>query len=54
MSGPKRVDMAQDAGVGLALMAHYTSEYTDGFLREQERSMGGAVRFAREGMKIRL
>lgn len=46
--------VARETGAGLALMAHYASEYTDRFLREQERNMGGAVRFAREGMEIEL
>lgn len=46
--------LTQGAGVGLALMAHYASEYTDSFLRELERQAGGAVRFAREGMEIVL
>lgn len=46
--------LAREAGVGTALMAHYASEYTDGFLRELERQAGGAVRFAREGMEIVL
>lgn len=44
--------LAREAGVKLALMAHYASEYTDEFLREQERLAGSAVRFAREGMEI--
>lgn len=46
--------LAREAGVKLALMAHYAGEYTDEFLREQERLAAGAVRFAREGMEIRL
>lgn len=46
--------LAGEAGVRLALMTHYANGYTDAFLREQERLAGDAVRFAREGMEIRL
>lgn len=46
--------LAREAGVKLALMTHYAIGYTDEFLRGQERMAGGAVRFAREGMEIRL
>lgn len=46
--------LARGAGVELALMAHYASEYTDGFLRNLERQAGSAVRFAKEGMEIVL
>lgn len=46
--------LARDAGVKLALMAHYANEYTDDFLRGLERQAGSAVRFAREGMEIVL
>ena len=45
------------ANAGMALMTHYNWEYTDNFLREQERlalQADPASRFARENMKIEL
>jgi len=41
------------AGAGRVLMAHYSQEYTDSFLREQETRAGeAACIFAREGMVL--
>ena len=45
------------AGVGLTLMTHYSWEYPDGFLQEQERlasRTGSWLCFAREGMEIQI
>ena len=48
-------ELAREAGVGLVLMTHFDQSYTDSFLREQERlAQGPGVKFAREGMEIRL
>lgn len=49
--------LGRAAGAGLVLMTHYSSGYTDEFLRGQERlarAASPAVRFAREGMEIAL
>jgi len=41
------------AGVGRVLMAHYSPDYTDAFLREREAEAGeAACIFAREGMVL--
>ncbi len=51
------IAVRQASGAGTALMTHYSWEYTDRFLKEQERLAGaadGAVRFAREGMEIQV
>lgn len=45
------------AGVGTVLMTHFSHWYNDGVLRQQERKAleaGPAVRFAREGMELKL
>lgn len=51
------LDVARRAGAGAVLMTHYSRDYTDTFLREQERlarSRNRACIFAREGMVIDL
>lgn len=52
------IGLGRAAGAKTVLMAHYNWEYTDEFLRRQERRAmetgGGLVRFAREMMEIRL
>ena len=51
------LDLARSAGVKQVLMTHYSREYTDTFLWEQERiarQRDGLCRFAREGMVIHL
>lgn len=45
------------AGAGTVLMTHYSNWYNDSVLRQQERraqAAGPAVRFAREGMELKL
>lgn len=47
--------LAAAAGVKTVLMAHFSSDYQDRFLREQERLAGQvapSIRFAREGMEV--
>lgn len=49
--------LRQKAGAGMALMTHFSSGYTDSFLREQERLCAEAdpcSRFAKEGLEILL
>ena len=49
--------LGRAAGAGRILMTHYSRDYTDAFLREQERlaqEQDGACLFAREGMVIDL
>lgn len=49
--------VGQAAGAGLTLMTHFSPAYNDAFLRKQEELAGrksAAVRFAREGMTLRL
>ena len=54
------IEMGKAAGVKMVLMTHFSNDYTDTFLHEQERQAlaeapdGIAVRFAREGMEVRL
>lgn len=48
------LELGRAAGAKRVLMSHYSSDYTDEFLQEQERRAGGPGRFAREGMVIRL
>lgn len=49
--------LGRSAGARAVLMTHFSHQYTDAFLRRQERlarEMCPAVRFAREGMEIAL
>ncbi len=49
------VEIRRDAGVKQILMTHYNQNYTDAFLREQERlAQEAGVCFARESMEVRL
>lgn len=50
------IGLGRAAGAKTVLMAHYSWEYADAFLQEQERAAAGfgGVRFAREMMEIRL
>lgn len=51
------IALGQAAGVKRVLMTHYSTEYTDEFLHEQEQLAGqtsGLSCFAREGMVIQL
>lgn len=54
------IDLGKAARVKTVLMSHYSSDYTDQFLHEQERQAlseapdGIAVRFAREEMEVHL
>lgn len=51
------IALRQSAGAGTVLMTHYSTGYTDSFLREQERLCARAdpsSRFAKEGMEIIL
>ena len=48
--------LGQAAGAKIVLMTHYNWQYSDSFLREQERlaAAHSAVRFAKERMRIQL
>ena len=51
------IALRQAAGVKKALMTHYSSEYTDAFMQEQERLAkltDAFCCFAREGMEIKI
>lgn len=51
------IALRRDAGAARALMAHFSSGYTDGVLREQERLCAladPASLFAREGLEITI
>ena len=50
------IEIAQEANIGRVLMAHYHSEYTDIFLREQENiaCKDKICIFSKEGMTLRI
>lgn len=51
------ISVKQAAGCGQILMTHYSWDYTDDFLKEQERLASAedkGCKFAREGMEIKL
>jgi len=51
------IALRKASGADMVLMTHYNWEYDDTFLRKQERlaaAADSAVRFAKEGMEIRL
>lgn len=50
------LELGRAAGVGQVLMTHYSLDYTDEFLRRQEKQAGrdGLCRFAKEGLVIAL
>lgn len=50
------LELGRAAGIGQVLMTHFSWEYSDEFLRRQEKLAGqaGTCRFAKEGMVISL